>query len=379
MATADETLAWLRQQQINVFAARVEGAICYTEVDYRGPAALVLGSEAEGLSDLWASSEVTAIRLPMLGIADSLNVSVAAGVLFYEARRQRVGVAATDYPPHRVLWLLAECHWLLVSQCETRAYEQPMVPARPAVAALCGASGVALATRFSSLPSHSRPASASPPVRHRAGRIQYRIVTAFSGIIIPHQFASGEAPGPLNPSSMQHNEILAWLRETDPARLGELWQRADQTRQQFVGGEVHLRGLVEISNYCVRLCAYCGLRAGNKKVTRYRMTEDEILACVHQAAEYGYGTTVLQAGEDPALDGPFLEAVVRRIRLETPLAVTLSFGERSDDELRTWREAGADRYLLRFETSNRQLYERIHPPRPGHHQERPRGHLAPSA
>ena len=89
VATADETLAWLRQQQINVFAARVEGAVCYTEVDYRGPAAVVLGSEANGLSDLWSGSQATAIRLPMLGIADSLNVSVAAGVLFYEARRQR--------------------------------------------------------------------------------------------------------------------------------------------------------------------------------------------------------------------------------------------------------------------------------------------------
>ena len=164
---------------------------------------------------------------------------------------------------------------------------------------------------------------------------------------------------------MQRNEILTWLRQTDPARLSELWQRADQTRQKYVGGDVHLRGLVEISNYCVRLCAYCGLRAGNQNVTRYRMNEDEILACVHEAVQYGYGTAVLQAGEDPGLDGPFVAAVVRRIKRETPLAVTLSLGERSDKEFHLWREAGADRYLLRFETSNRTLYEHIHPPRPG--------------
>ena len=103
---------------------------------------------------------------------------------------------------------------------------------------------------------------------------------------------------------MQRNEILAWLRETDSARLADLWQLADQTRQQFVGGEVHLRGLVELSNYCVRLCGYCGLRAGNHGLHRYRMSDDEILACARQAVEFGYGTVVLQSGEDPGIDLP---------------------------------------------------------------------------
>ena len=100
---------------------------------------------------------------------------------------------------------------------------------------------------------------------------------------------------------MQRNEILDWLRETDPARLADLWRLADRTRQQYVGGEVHLRGLVELSNHCVRLCGYCGLRAGNLGLQRYRMSDDEIMACVRKAVEFGYGTVVLQSGEDPEL------------------------------------------------------------------------------
>ncbi|MFZ1935452.1 MAG: radical SAM protein [Thermoguttaceae bacterium] len=162
---------------------------------------------------------------------------------------------------------------------------------------------------------------------------------------------------------MQRNEILDWLRESDPARLDDLWRLADQTRQEFVGGEVHLRGLIELSNYCVRLCGYCGLRAGNAALRRYRMSDDEVLQCVRKAVQFGYGTVVLQSGEDPELTRQRIAGLVRRIKADTALAVTLSLGERDDDELAAWREAGADRYLLRFETSNRALYERIHPPR----------------
>jgi len=88
-AGSAETLAWLRHQELAIYAARVDGSVAYTEVDYRRPAAIVLGSEAAGLSAAWPAEEVTSIRLPMLGQADSLNVSAAAAVLFYEARRQR--------------------------------------------------------------------------------------------------------------------------------------------------------------------------------------------------------------------------------------------------------------------------------------------------
>jgi TrmH family RNA methyltransferase len=87
--TIDDVLPWLRRQGLHVVAARVDGSVPYTDVDYRRGTALVLGSEAEGLSDAWRADEVTAVRLPVLGVADSLNVSVTAAVLFYEALRQR--------------------------------------------------------------------------------------------------------------------------------------------------------------------------------------------------------------------------------------------------------------------------------------------------
>jgi len=164
---------------------------------------------------------------------------------------------------------------------------------------------------------------------------------------------------------MQRSEILHWLLETDADRLEELWRAADAVRRAHVGDVVHLRGLIEISNHCVRLCAYCGLRGPNAALQRYRMTSDEIVACARQAAALGYGTVVLQAGEDPALTRDWVADLVRRIKAATGLAITLSLGEQDEDTLRAWRQAGADRYLLRFETSNPALLDRIHPPRPG--------------
>ncbi len=166
-------------------------------------------------------------------------------------------------------------------------------------------------------------------------------------------------------AGLSRDEILAWLRETDPARLERLWRAADQTRHANVGDAVHLRGLIEISNYCVRACGYCGLRAGNREIERYRMSEDEILECAHNARAWGWGTVVMQSGEDYGLKTDWIAGIVRRIKAETGLAVTLSFGERPEDDLAAWRAAGADRYLLRFETSDDELYKLIHPDLPG--------------
>jgi biotin synthase len=165
--------------------------------------------------------------------------------------------------------------------------------------------------------------------------------------------------------SMSRHEILRWLAEPDDGVLEQLWQAADETRRRYVGDAVHLRGLIEIGNHCVRGCAYCGLRAGNAAIDRYRMTADEILACARDAVEFGYGTVVLQAGEDYGFRTEWVAEVVRRIKRETGLAATLSLGERPEADLEVWRSAGADRYLLRFETSDPDLYELIHPSLPG--------------
>jgi biotin synthase len=159
-------------------------------------------------------------------------------------------------------------------------------------------------------------------------------------------------------------EIRAWLQEQDPKALDRLFAAADRVRGSTVGPQVHLRALVEISNHCVRQCGYCGLRAGNALLRRYRMTADEIMDCVRRAVALGYGTVVLQAGEDPAISLLGMADLVRRIKRDSPLAVTLSLGERTAEEFTAWRDAGADRYLLRFETSDPQLFNRIHPPAP---------------
>ena len=164
---------------------------------------------------------------------------------------------------------------------------------------------------------------------------------------------------------MRRDEILRWLLDEDETRLEELWQRADRVRRERVGDEVHLRGLIEISNYCVRQCGYCGLRFGNKELERYRMSEEEILSCVDEAKAYGYGTVVLQSGEDYGIETEWLARIIRRVKKQTRLAVTLSVGERPDEDLEAWRKAGADRYLLRFETSDKDLHQSIHPSLPG--------------
>jgi len=164
---------------------------------------------------------------------------------------------------------------------------------------------------------------------------------------------------------MERDEILQWLKERDESRLEALWAKADAVRAAHVGPEVHFRGLIELSNHCIRQCQYCGISAGSVGIRRYRMSEAEILACAEEAKAYGYGTVVLQGGEDPGLTEAFITELVVRIKERTGLAVTLSLGEREESELRAWKAAGADRYLLRFESSDAELYRRIHPSRPG--------------
>ena len=159
-------------------------------------------------------------------------------------------------------------------------------------------------------------------------------------------------------------EIVAALSNPDPGAAARLYKDADQVRREAVGDAVFLRGLVEISNHCRRRCAYCGVHAG-RALTRYRLDREEILAAARQAAAFGYGTVVLQAGEDMALGRDWIAELVRTIQSETGQAVTLSLGERERADYAAWREAGADRYLLRFETSDPELLRRIHPPLAG--------------
>ncbi|MGE5557609.1 MAG: [FeFe] hydrogenase H-cluster radical SAM maturase HydE [Bacillota bacterium] len=138
--------------------------------------------------------------------------------------------------------------------------------------------------------------------------------------------------------------------------------RADQVRRKHLGNAVHFRGLVEISNHCRCNCLYCGLRRDNEKVRRYRMKPEEILSCARLAKKLGYGTVVLQSGEDPGCSAEMLAPVIRGIK-RMGLAVTLSLGEREAEEYKLWKDAGADRYLLRHETADPELYGYLRPGR----------------
>lgn len=163
---------------------------------------------------------------------------------------------------------------------------------------------------------------------------------------------------------MERSEILSLLREADPARIEGLFARADAVRRETVGDEVHLRALVEVSSHCRRSCTYCGIRVENRALPRYRMTPDDVVTSLVPAAEAGCGTAVLQAGEDPGLTVAGVVETIRRVKGELGLAVTLSLGERPRRELEAFRAAGADRYLLRFETSNQALFAQVHPALP---------------
>jgi biotin synthase len=140
-----------------------------------------------------------------------------------------------------------------------------------------------------------------------------------------------------------------------------LYAAADEIRRECMGEEVHLRGIIEFSNICKNRCRYCGISVDNRSVGRYRMSDEEILQTAHSATGWGCGTVVLQSGVDPGFATGHICRIIRRIKAETGLAVTLSIGVLTRDELAQLRQAGCDRYLLRFETSERETFAAIHP------------------
>ncbi|WAM33721.1 [FeFe] hydrogenase H-cluster radical SAM maturase HydE [Caldicellulosiruptor morganii] len=140
-----------------------------------------------------------------------------------------------------------------------------------------------------------------------------------------------------------------------------LFDLADRTRQKYVGDDVFLRGLIEFSSYCKNDCFYCGLRRSNTEAQRYRMQEEEIVEVARRAYEMGYRTVVLQSGEDPYYTRERMCSIIRKIKEEVDVAITLSIGERPYEDYKAFRQVGADRYLMRFETSNKELYQKLHP------------------
>ncbi|OLN32552.1 [FeFe] hydrogenase H-cluster radical SAM maturase HydE [Desulfosporosinus metallidurans] len=142
-----------------------------------------------------------------------------------------------------------------------------------------------------------------------------------------------------------------------------LYSNALKTKQTYYGNKVYLRGLIEFSNICRQDCLYCGIRASNAKVERYRLTPGEILACCDKGYELGYRTFVLQSGEDLWYTEELLGALIHEIkrRYYPEVAVTLSIGERRAETYQSLFASGADRFLMRHETASKKLYETLHP------------------
>lgn len=157
---------------------------------------------------------------------------------------------------------------------------------------------------------------------------------------------------------MKKQELIDIL--SDSTKNDWLFSEADRIRRENVGDEVHLRGLVEFSNICKRQCKYCGLRSANREVERYRIKKDELLIYAQNAVKMGYKTIVLQSGEDDYFDTDRMVEIIREIK-KLDVALTLSIGEKTYDEYKAFKEAGADRYLLRIETTDKNLYSEMHP------------------
>lgn len=157
--------------------------------------------------------------------------------------------------------------------------------------------------------------------------------------------------------TLDRSSIIELLTVT-PA--DELYRRADEVRREAVGDDVHLRGLIEFSNICRNDCLYCGIRRGNRLVQRYRMTEEELVDTAQRAADLGFQTIVLQSGEDLYFDQTRMCRIIEQIK-RLDVALTLSVGERDYEDYKAFRDAGADRYLIRIETTDRDLYHRLNP------------------
>lgn len=165
----------------------------------------------------------------------------------------------------------------------------------------------------------------------------------------------------LSSGGLSRHEILFLLGLERQSDVAQLFSVANAVRKAHCGDDVHIRALVEFSNHCARACNYCGLRAPNTQVQRYRMPPAEIVDLAVRLYNKGLKTIVLQSGEDPYYTGEVVADMVRQIKGATALAVTLCVGERPYEEYKLWQAAGADRYLLRHETANPALYQALHP------------------
>ncbi len=163
-------------------------------------------------------------------------------------------------------------------------------------------------------------------------------------------------------SNLNDTELYYLINSTAPDTNHQLALAADRVRRQHYGDAVFIRGLIEFTNYCKNNCLYCGIRASNSCAKRYRLKEEDILSCCAEGYKLGFRTFVLQGGEDPYFTDDKVCSLVSSIRNNHPdCAITLSIGEKSRESYQAYFDAGANRYLLRHEAADSQLYEQLHP------------------
>lgn len=161
------------------------------------------------------------------------------------------------------------------------------------------------------------------------------------------------------PKNLNEDELAKMLASTDEGLWREIFAAAREVKAKCGKTEVLPRGLIECSNVCAKNCLYCGIRKGNAKVPRYLIPDEEVAACIDEARRRGYPAVAFQAGEiESEANTAYYE---RHIAMCRGLEVTLSLGEQTEEVYRRWKDAGAMRYLIRIETSNRELYTKIHP------------------
>ena len=168
------------------------------------------------------------------------------------------------------------------------------------------------------------------------------------------------------PKNLDVDELAEMLASVDEGLWREIFAAAREVKEKCGKTEVLPRGLIETSNICAKNCLYCGLRKGNGSVSRYLIPEAEVESCIDEARRRGYPAVAFQAGEiESEANTAYYERLTAyaagRGRPALPLEVTLSLGEQTEEVYRRWKDAGAMRYLIRIETSNRELYAKIHP------------------
>ncbi len=159
-------------------------------------------------------------------------------------------------------------------------------------------------------------------------------------------------------SKSSREELAELIRDNNSDYL---FLKAVQVTERVLGKKIHIRGIIEFSNYCRCACHYCGIRSFNKALPRYRLEPEKITEIAREAVSAGYKSIVLQSGEDSYYDADKISKIIRQIKELGNIAVTLSVGERSFEEYSQWKKDGADRYLLKHETADKNLYGKYHP------------------